>query len=414
MDRFIQQLRSGEAFSHSRVQRLAGAFLFFQLCVGVFFIAGTHGLIVPLAKPASTDFVSYYAAGKLSLSGHAAQAYDVAAHHAAEIAATEPGIEYNFFYYPPVYLLLCAVLAAFPYLLAFVLFQIAGLAPLLFAAARIIQTPAKAWLLPILAFPAVFWTVDTGQNAFLTAALLAWAMILIDRKPLLAGVLLGALCYKPHFGLLIILALIAGRQWRSCVSASLTVTGLVGLSLVLFGSETWAAFFRLLESAQTTYSARVFVPTFTNVYGAALTLGAPLSIAMSAQIVALAGLSAWTIYVWAKRIPRPLAAATLMAATPLAVPVSQFYDLILSGTALLWLLADARRNGFLPFEKTSIAVVFPLTALSGNLGPGQHIPFAALVALCIFSLTAGRVQRALRNTAEKKILPADLAANIQT
>src|SRR5258707_2608398 len=82
----------------------------------LFLVAGTHGLIVPLAGPTSTDFVSFYAAGALADAGTPELAYDQTAHDAAEQRATAAGIEYRFFYYPPVFLLLCAALDRLPYL----------------------------------------------------------------------------------------------------------------------------------------------------------------------------------------------------------------------------------------------------------------------------------------------------------
>jgi hypothetical protein len=91
-------------------------------------VAGTYGLIVPLAGPTSTDFVSFYAAGALADAGTPELAYDQAAHDAAEQRATAAGIEYRFFYYPPVFLLLCAALARLPYLAAFLVFEVATLA----------------------------------------------------------------------------------------------------------------------------------------------------------------------------------------------------------------------------------------------------------------------------------------------
>jgi hypothetical protein len=80
-----------------------------------------------LQKPTSTDFVSFYAAGTLANSGTPFLAYDQAAHHIAEEHASQPGIIYNFFYYPPTFLLLCAVLARLPYLPAFIAFEIVTL-----------------------------------------------------------------------------------------------------------------------------------------------------------------------------------------------------------------------------------------------------------------------------------------------
>ena len=94
----------------------------------IFFGLGTAGLIVPLKKPISTDFVSFYAAGSLANAGSPQLAYDQVAHYAAEENASRPGIAYNYFYYPPPFLLLCSALARLPYLAAFIAFESLSLA----------------------------------------------------------------------------------------------------------------------------------------------------------------------------------------------------------------------------------------------------------------------------------------------
>ena len=121
-----------------RVFLLCKILLAVEVAFFLFLAAGTYGLIVPLRKPTSTDFVSFYAAGKLADAGTPALAYDRAAHYAAEERATAPGITYNFFYYPPVFLLLCAALARLPYLTAFVVFEATTLGLYLLVVRRIL------------------------------------------------------------------------------------------------------------------------------------------------------------------------------------------------------------------------------------------------------------------------------------
>ena len=58
------------------------------------------------------------------------------------------------------------------------------------------------------ALPAVFVNIGQGQNGFLTAALLGGALHWLNRKPWLAGVLIGCLAYQPQFGVLIPIALL--------------------------------------------------------------------------------------------------------------------------------------------------------------------------------------------------------------
>ena len=47
----------------------------------------------------------------------------------------------------------------------------------------------RIWLLLALAYPAVFINLGHGHNGFLTAALLGGALVLLDRRPLVAGIL---------------------------------------------------------------------------------------------------------------------------------------------------------------------------------------------------------------------------------
>ena len=112
----IAHVRTGVGLGRSRVLAYGGILLVLEAAIFVFLVAGTHGLVVPLGQPTTTDFVSFYAAGDLADSGTPAAAYDQAAHYAAEERTTQPGIGYQFFYYPPVFLMLCAALARAPYL----------------------------------------------------------------------------------------------------------------------------------------------------------------------------------------------------------------------------------------------------------------------------------------------------------
>jgi alpha-1,2-mannosyltransferase len=224
-----------------------------EIAVFLFMAAGTHGLIVPLAKPTSTDFVSFYAAGSLAAAGTPELAYDRAEHYAAEQRATQTGIDYNFFYYPPTFLLLCAAIAHLPYIVAFLIFEAATLCLYLFVARHILGDRNSAILVSLLAFPPVLWTFGLGQNAFLTAGLFGAATLLVDRRPAIAGVLFGALCYKPHFGLLVPVALAAAGYWRALAAAFVSTAALCLLSLTLFGWDAWRDYVAAAASSFAVY-----------------------------------------------------------------------------------------------------------------------------------------------------------------
>src|SRR5690606_37204612 len=101
----------------------------------------------------------------------------------------------------------------------------------------------RAGYLLALGFPATLWNVTAGQNGFLTAALIGGALTLLERRPVAAGICLGLLTYKPHFGLLFPAALIAAGHWRVLITAAATAALMVLASWLAFGTETWLAFF---------------------------------------------------------------------------------------------------------------------------------------------------------------------------
>src|SRR5271167_2104947 len=251
--RFIYAL--GAALDRNRVLTYCRILLAVETALFLFLVAGTHGLIVPLAEPTSTDFVSFYAAGALADSGAPELAYDQAAHDAAEQRATAAGIEYRFFYYPPVFLLLCAALARLPYLAAFLVFEAATLALCLIVMRAILAERDWSAIIPVLAFPAAFWTLGLGQNAFLTAALFGAGTLWIDRRPILAGFCFGALCYKPHFALLVPVALLAGHHWRALAASLGSAAALGGLSVIAFGWQTWQGFVAAAAGSHATYAS---------------------------------------------------------------------------------------------------------------------------------------------------------------
>src|SRR4029077_11325111 len=79
------------------------------------------------------------------------------------------------------------------------------------------------WLLLALASPAVFVNLGHGHNGFLTAALIGFALVQLDKRPGLGGICFARLATKPQFGLMIPLVLIATGRWRTVFAAAATV-----------------------------------------------------------------------------------------------------------------------------------------------------------------------------------------------
>ncbi len=378
-----------------RVGQCCAVLLALELAIFLFIVAGTHGWIVPLERPTTTDFASFYAAGVLANAGTPELAYDQAAHFAMEQAVTEPGIEYQFFNYPPVYLILCAALAHLPYLPGFILFIAATLFFYLAVARRILDDYGGTALLVLSAFPMAFWNIGLGQNAFLTAALFGMALLLIDRKPVVAGLLFGLLCYKPHFGLLIPVALAAGGHWRSFAAAAVSAGLLIFASLALFGWNTWHDFLVTAGASHAVYeSGRILFAGFTSPFGAVRLLGGPVALAYVAQATASLAAAALVFVVWWCRLSLPIRAASLAAATLVAVPVAIFYDLMLGTIAVCWLARDKERP-ITSAEKTFFAGITLLLLDARHLGESWHIPTAAIAVFGLFAIVAARALREL-------------------
>src|SRR5205807_196242 len=160
------------------------------------------------------------------------------------------------------------------------------LALYLVVATRILGDRSLTAVFVLLGFPMVFWNFGLGQNGFLTAALFGAGTLLIDRRPVAAGLLFGALCYKPQFALLLPLALAAGGQWRAIAAAAASAGAFVLLSLALFGADTWQAWLATAGSSPAMYgSGRILFAGMANTFGGARLLGADVTLSYALQAV---------------------------------------------------------------------------------------------------------------------------------
>jgi alpha-1,2-mannosyltransferase len=183
------------------------------------------------------------------------------------------------------------------------------------------------------------------------------------------------------------IALVAGGHWRAILAAVGTVVTLIAASVSLFGVETWRAFLAAAAESGDVYAAHaIFMGGLTSPFGALMALGFGRTTAFAAQAVAILLATAAVATVWRRKGPLPLRAAILLTATPVAVPVLMFYDLMLVFVALVWL------SRLWPAEPRSwripaMAAVFLGPLLSGNLSSEQHWLMAFVTASLAFGLT---------------------------
>ena len=156
-----------------------------SLGLALIWIVAARGGVDLAGKPLGTDFVSFWTASQLALQGRAIDAYDVAAHWAAQKALFGPQVGYAAFFYPPPFLIVCLPLALLPYFSSLILW----LAATGYAYWRVV----RAWAGPafdaavLLAFPAFLVNAGHGQNGFLSAALIGAGALILERRPVVAG-----------------------------------------------------------------------------------------------------------------------------------------------------------------------------------------------------------------------------------
>ncbi|MET0705661.1 MAG: glycosyltransferase family 87 protein, partial [Tardiphaga sp.] len=197
--------------------------VFFPAFYGRGWIFDEVGLGVP------TDFVNVWSAGRLALEGHPAWAWDWEIQKRVQVAVLGQSYPGNFaWHYPPPFLFVAEMLARLPYGLAYAGWAALSFVPYLLMMRGVVGRPFG--LLLAAAFPVVLTNALVGQNGFLTASLIGGALVLLPARPVLAGICLGLLSYKPQYGLLFPLVLIAALQWRAFVAAGVTTVLLAAVS----------------------------------------------------------------------------------------------------------------------------------------------------------------------------------------
>jgi hypothetical protein len=299
-------------------------------------------------------------------------------------------VGYYAFFYPPVFLLLSLPFALMPYCVALVVW----LGATGFAYWRVVCGTLlgdRSLTLAILAYPAVLSTAGHGQNALLSTALFGGGALLLQRRPVWAGILFGAIVFKPHLGLLIPVFLIARRQWTTLIAAGLTVVALAGLSLIIFGSETWQGFLAITPLARAVLEHDLVGPgKMVSTFAAVRLLGGAVPVAYVSQAVVALAAALLLIHLIRSHASAGAQAAALAIAALLASPFLLDYDLTLLILPLAWTFSQARRTGFDDWEKAVLLAAYMLPLVSRVAAEHAGLPLAPPVLIALFLVVARR------------------------
>ena len=326
------------------------------ICLPVFYLIG-NWIVDGDGHNSLADFGTLWTSGSLVRDHHPALAYDWDAVRQAMTALTGNDHLGRFgFHYPPPFLFVVALLAQLPYRLSFALWVVGSTIPYA-AVVRAIVTRPIGWIVA-LAFPALFFNSIIGQNGCLTAALIGGALLFLPTRPVLSGICLGLLTYKPQYGLLFPLVLVATGQWRVIISAAATTMILFAVSWLAFGTETWFAFVQ-----QAPVASQAFLSNGEASFGKIQSILALVRYAGGGEQLAwivhwslAAAIAVALVMLWRSPARYEIKAAALALGAVLATPYVFMYDLVVLAIPTAFVMRQALETGFRKAEIYALVV----------------------------------------------------------
>lgn len=356
----------------------------------IWLVSNSNGMLSPNGKPIGTDFSQVYAAGQMANEGRAVLVWDWPTHFKAQDQIFGPNLEVHYgWHYPPFFLFIASFLALFPYAVALFVWQAASYTGYVYSL-RAVVGEIPGWIWPVLAFPAVYVNFTHGHNGFLTATLFGLACMMLDKRPIMAGIFIGCLAYKPHFGFLIPLALLVGTYYRAFFSASLTVIALCLLSTLVFGIGIWPAF---LESL--TLSRDIVLETgdtgwfkIQSAFSAIMMWTGSKTLAYTAQGLLAVYVTATIVLAFYRKVTSEDKFALLMIGSLLFTPYLLDYDLVLMAPAIAFLAVRGLRDGFKSYEVSCLFLAWFAPLLTRPLMKVTGIPLGFLAAFALFVIVS--------------------------
>lgn len=288
------------------------------------------------------DYVNMWAGGRLAAAGEIGRLFDHASYNAWLRGLFSSRMQNHDWSYPPSMLLLAVPLALPPLFWSYLTWTVGTLAAL-WAALRRNGLPLLVCVMTLLS-PAALNNLSFGQNGALTAALLLGGLLCVERRPWLAGLLLGLLSFKPHLLLLVPVCLVAARQWSALAIAAATALAMFVASGFAFGWEAWRLFATetqpLMRGIMEAPYELAYQVNGITVFLLARAAGLGLAAAYAVQAVAAIAAAAVAWRAW--RLPDAdsvLRAALTVSLGLLATPYAWSFDMVAYSAAATILIA---------------------------------------------------------------------------
>lgn len=369
-----------------------------RLIVAIYGVLAVAGILIPgilghldfVDHPQkvknSIDFSNFWLAASMTLDGKSV--YDAPGFMAAEKKVF--GIKVFPWLYPPTFLLILLPFAFLPYFTALMVWLAATMTGYLWAMRRIAPHPSTIWL--ALSFPGAFDNFRHGQNGFLSVALIGGGLVLLESSPIIAGILLGMVIYKPHLMILIVVALAAGRRWKVMLAGAVSATAFALASMLVLGWPTWRAFFQNFPSTMKLLEEGALpLNKMVTVFSAFYSAGAGFQVALGIHGAIMLPVVAAVFWVWRQERPFAVRASVLVLGILLFTPYAFSYDLCIMAMPLAWLGWEGYTKGWLPGEQPLLLLGWLIPLLIPALGK-IHLQLTplVLVALMVIALRRGK------------------------
>lgn len=300
------------------------------------------------------DYRHFYVLGRLALQRNAAGLYDERAQVALARAEFEPGRSDSFGTpsHGPQVALFFAPLALLPYLPSWLLFAALSAACYLACARwvardlRRIRSHGRLLTLLLIANPAFVALITFGQAAAiglfaLTLALEGWRR----GPPVLVGIGVGLLCYKPTLALAPVLLLLFTAQWRALVVASIVAAVQLGAGAAYFGPDVLGTYVTNLLTVARQPGLNEPHPELLHSFKGALTLGVGYGGWATGINLVLCGAALWALRsVWTRSESHACRVCALCLCIVLISPHLTVYDLVMLTPGLVLMAEESFRH----------------------------------------------------------------------
>ncbi len=381
--------------------RIHGLLLAFCLWTIYAVDMSTPGLIDRNGLVKGTDFLHFYTLGNLALHDRGDLLYDMRAQAELthQLVTRAPDSVYVALYGPQVSLFF-ATFAHLSYgwaLTAWLTLNLLIYALCCYAVWRTCpRLHAYRWTVVILAiaFPGLFHLIAWGQTSGLALMCFTLAFLALrDDRPLLAGLAIGSLIFKPQLGLAAAVVFLSARQWRVVASAVMAAVLQLAVAWTHYGTTImrnyWHTLTRL-EKVLPLLEPRLYQTHSLRSFWSLL-LPWPRVAFILYAISALA-VVVFAVRAWKSVLPLSLRYSVLLLATVLVSPHLTVYDLIILAPAFLLLSDWTMSRGddrFVPLLQQLFYFCYPLF-LIGPLARITHVQLS-VVAMTALLLICWRI-----------------------